>query len=53
MFSELYKILVNKVTFVGFTGGRSPKSLPPGSALALRCSKFAYRCTEKFVIVWI
>jgi len=28
---ELYKIMVNKVTFVGF-GGRSSQFLPPGSA---------------------
>jgi len=26
LFSELYKIMVNKVTFAGFKGGRSPQS---------------------------
>jgi len=31
--SKLYKIIMNKVTFVGFTGVRSPQS-PPGSATA-------------------
>jgi len=30
LFSELYKIVVNKVTFLDFKGGRSP--LPPESA---------------------
>jgi len=28
LFSGLYKIMVNKVTFVGFRGGRSPQSPP-------------------------
>jgi len=35
LFSELYKIMVNKVTFVGFRGGRSP---PSGFALGARYS---------------
>jgi len=30
--SELYKIMVNKVAFVGFRGTRSPQSPPAGSA---------------------
>jgi len=34
LFSELYKIMVKKVAFVGFRG-RSPP-LPPGSALGVR-----------------
>jgi len=29
--SELYKIMVKKVTFVGFRGGDRPNRLPPGS----------------------
>jgi len=32
-FSELCKIVVNKVTFVGFSGGDRP-DCPPGSAPA-------------------
>jgi len=33
LFSELYKIKVNKVTFVGFRGGDRPNRLLPGSDL--------------------
>jgi len=33
LFAELYKIAVNKVTFVGFMGGNRPNCSPPGSAL--------------------
>jgi len=29
LFSELYKLIVNKVTFLGFRGGRSPHLDPP------------------------
>ena len=29
LFSELYKIMVKKVTFIGFRAGRSPQSPPP------------------------
>ena len=32
LFSELYKIMVKKVAFVGFRGGRSRQSPSPGSA---------------------
>jgi len=33
LFSELYKIMVNKVTFVGFSGGGNRPNRPhPGSA---------------------
>jgi len=28
-FLELHKIMVNKLNFVGFRGGRLPQSLPP------------------------
>jgi len=35
MFFGLYKIMVNKVTFVGFRGGDRPNR-PPGSAHALQ-----------------
>jgi len=30
LFSELYKIFVKKVTFVGFRGGDRPNRPPPG-----------------------
>jgi len=29
LYSELYKIMVNKVTFVGFMGSKSPSLDPP------------------------
>jgi len=32
MFSELYKIMENKVTFAGFRGVNCPNPHPPGSA---------------------
>jgi len=33
LFFEMYKTMVNKVTFVGFRGGDRPNRPPPGSAL--------------------
>jgi len=35
LFSELYKIMVKRVTFVGFRGGDRPNRSPPESAPAL------------------
>jgi len=35
LFSELYKIVVNKVTFVGFREERSPQSPPMDPPLSL------------------
>ena len=34
LFFELYKIMVNKVMFVGFRGAIAPIAPPPGSAPA-------------------
>jgi len=52
--SELYKIMVNKVTFVGFRGGDRPP--PPGSAPAyagysnLNKSLKSGRPLERFIL---
>jgi len=44
LFSDLYKIMVKKITFVGFSGAIVPT---PGSAPE---SAFEYRWTEKLLL---
>jgi len=40
LFSELYKIMVNEVTSVGFKGGNRPPRIPPWSWPLLYWRKF-------------
>jgi len=43
LFSELYKITVNEVTFVGFRGGDRPNR-PPGSAPVTTRHEIRFPC---------
>jgi len=50
LFPELYKIMVNKVTFVGFRrGDRHPRD-PPLAELILQVVKTTYNCRYKPVV---
>jgi len=40
LFSELYEIMVDKVTFVGFKGAIAPTLDPPLAAHEMFCSKW-------------
>jgi len=47
LFSEMFKIMVKKVTFEDFRGGRSPQSPPPGSAPGHKLTTFGGLNLEK------
>jgi len=49
LFSELYKIMVNKVTFVSFRGATAPIA-PPGSALTLAHQREAIIPLYKLIV---
>ena len=49
LFSKLYKIMVNKVTFVCFTGAIAPIAPPPGSAPGLNRRYSRLCCNDVFV----
>jgi len=52
LFSELYKIMVNKITFAGFMGGDRPLWIPPvsttGILLIQICNKLLFVIVQYF-----
>ena len=53
-FSELYKIMVNKVTFVGYMGANAPIAIPLGPPLGpanVFAVDFKFVVTEKMLFV--
>ena len=54
LFSYVYKIMVKKVTFVGFMGERSPQSLHPGSAHVSNTGmgRFVYKHENVFLKIF-
>jgi len=53
--SELYKIMVNKITFIGFKGGdrsnRPPGSAPAGNCTATQGNASSLRSSYNFYVI--